>query len=498
MRFRVGRLGHWLLAPGALIALACNMGSDAGDAGSSAIENNLLIARSSDGGVTWTAPAPLSESDAAILGDDSGPQVATDFQGGWIAAWDSTKLGDLPRLDSDIALARSSDAGLNWTARADLNNNADTDEGGDSNVQIVWGAQNTTWTALWQSWDSLGDTIGTDGDLLFARSTDDGLSWSDPAVLNSLAATDTEDDKKPQLATDGAGNWVAVWYSPEGYNLPPLPTQPPEDDDPADRDILTAYSNDNAVTWSASAPLNGNAVGDSGGDSVPQIVTDGTTWIAVWQISDIASPSTVGATESLGTGNDDDILYARSFDAGATWTYPEPLNTNALTGIIRRGGRVVYRPNDDRDPQLETDGSLWIAVWASADDLGSFADPVGSQLEEENDFDIQLARSTDAGATWSDPILVNNDAETDGRKADISPQVATDGTTWIVTWLVQGVAGPDLDIRMARSTNGGLTWSDPEWLNSNAASDDGDDVNQVVTIDEQGNWVAMWQSGSSL
>jgi hypothetical protein len=264
---------------------------------------------------------------------------------------------------------------------------------------------------------------------------------------------------------------------------------------PVDRDILTAYSDDDGLTWSASTPLNGNAVGDSGGDSDPQIATDGTTWIAIWKILDIASPETLDATESLLTGNDDDLLYARSFDAGITWTYPELLNSNALHTRVKIGRFVVYNPGDDREPQLATDGTTWIAAWASSDTLATFVDPVKDQVGK--DFDIQFARSTDDGASWSDPMWLNNNALTDSV-GDISPHLVTDGTTWIATWLVQTLAGPDLDILMSRSTDAGLTWSDPEWLNSNATTDDGDDTDQVLIHDGQGNWIAIWQSRSSL
>jgi len=265
---------------------------------------------------------------------------------------------------------------------------------------------------------------------------------------------------------------------------------------PADRDILTAYSSDDGVTWSASAPLNGNAVGDSGGDSDPQIATDGTTWIAIWKILDVASPEVPGATESLFTGNDDDLLYARSFDAGVTWSYPEALNSNAFEE--RQGRR--YNPGDDRAPQLATDGTVWIAVWSSWDTLATFVSPVRDQVGD--DWDIHFARSVDAGASWSDPTWLNTDAKTDRTSteadADTRPQIVTDGTTWIVAWLHPGPTTQDLDIRVARSTDGGLTWTDPEWLNTNAATDDGDDTNQVLTTDGQGNWIAIWQTRSSL
>ncbi len=34
-----------------------------------------------------------------------------------------------------------------------------------------------------------------------------------PAALNPNAATDSGDDFSPQVSTDGAGNWLAVWDS---------------------------------------------------------------------------------------------------------------------------------------------------------------------------------------------------------------------------------------------------------------------------------------------
>ena len=75
------------------------------------------------------------------------------------------------------------------------------------------------WVAVWYSEDSLGGTIGTNWDILVARSTDNGATWTAPAALNTDAATDSRDDYGPQVTTDGGGNWVVVWYSaaPAGY-----------------------------------------------------------------------------------------------------------------------------------------------------------------------------------------------------------------------------------------------------------------------------------------
>lgn len=40
-------------------------------------------------------------------------------------------------------------------------------------------------------------------------------AWTAPVGVNTNAATDSGDDWYPQVATDGAGNWVAVWFSDE-------------------------------------------------------------------------------------------------------------------------------------------------------------------------------------------------------------------------------------------------------------------------------------------
>ncbi|MFQ5666370.1 MAG: hypothetical protein ACE5I7_08040 [Candidatus Binatia bacterium] len=54
-------------------------------------------------------------------------------------------------------------------------------------------------------------------------------------------------------------------------------------------------------------------------------------------------------------------------------------------------------------------------------------------------------------------------------------------------------AGPD--ILVARSTDNGATWTAPAVLNANA---DGRNLNPQVTTDRMGHWVAMWGSDDSL
>jgi len=158
-------------------------------------------------------PAALNPNAATDSGDDFSPQVASDGAGNWLAVWDSTDSpGATLGSDSDILVSRSSDAGVSWTAPAALNRNAATDSGNDSSPQLASdGAGN--WLAVWDSTDSRGATLGSDSDILVSRSSDAGVSWTAPAALNPNAATNSGDDSSPQISTDRAGNWLAVWVS---------------------------------------------------------------------------------------------------------------------------------------------------------------------------------------------------------------------------------------------------------------------------------------------
>ncbi|UCG31841.1 MAG: exo-alpha-sialidase [Phycisphaerales bacterium] len=350
------------------------------------------------------------------------------------------------------------------TAPAPLNANAATDTEGDWGTQVVTDGAGH-WVTVWYSGDDLGGTIGLDYDILVSCSADHGVSWSTTAALNSNAGSDTGADMYPQVATDALGNWVAVWWSDENLG----------GSVGTDSDIFVARSVDHGATWSVPQALNTNADSDSGQDSYPQIIANGSgTWLAVWHSID-----NLGGT----IGTDADILVARSTDNGATWSTPQPLNTNAASDS-----------GADGKPQVTTDGlGNWLTVWYSSENLGG---TIGT------DRDILMARSTDNGSTWSAPQVLNTNADSDSGD-DMYPQAATDSLGhWITVWRsdenVGGVIGTDDDILVARSTDNGETWSAPGPLNNNASSDTGDDYEPRVATDGAGNWVTVWSSKDDL
>ena len=366
----------------------------------------------------FSDPAPLNANAGTDSGADLNPQVTTDGAGNWVAVWDSTDDPGPIGPDADVLVSRSTDNGATWAAPATLNTNAVTDSGHDTFPQVATdGAGN--WVGVWDCRDSLGGTIGTDYDIVTSRSTDNGATWTAPAPLNTNAATDSGDDAYPQVTTDGAGNWVAVWRSSDtlGGTIG------------MDVDVLVSRSTDNGATWTAPAALNTNAATDSGSDGNPQVTTDGAGhWVAAWQSTD-----TLGGT----IGADYDILVSRSTDNGATWTAPAPLNTNAATDS-----------GHDENPQLTTDGvDNWVAVWRSSDDLGG---TIGAL-----DADVLVSRSTDNGATWTAPAPLNTNAATDSE-SESGIQVTTDRAgNWVAVWhcydSLGGTIGTDVDIIFSRS-----------------------------------------------
>ena len=165
----------------------------------------------------FSPPAPLNSNAAFDSGSDLDLQFTTDGVGNWVAVWKSNEnLDGTAGTDHDIFVATSGDNGATWSAPQALNSSANVDTGSDTFPAIAVDSTGR-WITVWQSTESaaIAPGAGTDTDIFFSMSTDDGLTWTAAQLLNTNGTVDSGGDNAPQIANEGAGDWVVVWHSNE-------------------------------------------------------------------------------------------------------------------------------------------------------------------------------------------------------------------------------------------------------------------------------------------
>lgn len=398
---------------------------------------------------TFSVPLPLNTTADAdtSLDLDTVPAIASDGAGNMVAVWSAYNtadngIGD----DGDIFEAHSADGGQTWSDPAPLTVDDFADQ---SPVVATDGAGN--WVAVWISDNTLGNMIGSDSDLLFSRSTNNGANWSSPTFLNSAAPTSNATDAEPVIVSGGPNQFIVAWYS--GASLGTVFTN--------DFDIHGARSTDGGGSWKAEQLINPDGGSDAQKfDQTPGIASDGQgNWVAIW----------------LGDGQDSvyDVLAARSTNDGKSWKDQITIGTGTGT------------------PRIATDKKgHWVAVWHL------LVSAKGLTVDADND--IVVVRSSDNGQSWSTQDFLNSNAEGDVYD-DQKPTITTDGSgNWLATWTstnpLDGTAAADFDIHKSISTDNGVTWTTPKQLHTNAATDLGSDTNSCVVTTGKDSWFAAWES----
>lgn len=241
---------------------------------SSAIET----AWSTDGGSTFSTPQTVSVPGLnAFL-----PQIATDGSVTTIA-WHGT---DGSRLRAQVA--SSSDGGVTYTAPTYLSAASMT----AYRAQVV--TDGSTITVVWEQSDPT-DVLGLT-QVLSAVSSDDGVTWSAPVAVSGPPG----DVQNPMVASDG-GVTTVVW----------------NDQTSGARGVGSAMSLDAGVTWAGVQSITSTMSSVFGS----RVVTDGTTITAIWR----------GATGA------DDLIYVSSY----TTASPELAATGSTVSLTVMGSAAL-------------------------------------------------------------------------------------------------------------------------------------------------------------
>lgn len=261
-------------------------------------------------------------------------------------------------------------------------------------------------------------------------SNDGGFTWTKQSVSSSYGVWGD-----PCVIADTAGSWyyMHLSYPPSGSWI--------------DR-IVIQKSTDGGNTWSDGAYTGLN--GDADQDKEWAVVDQETNSIYVtWTQFD-----TYGSSNSNDSSN---ILFSKSTDLGTSWS--TPVRINRIAGDCLDGDNTA----EGAVPAVGPDGEVYVA-WSNRDTIF---------------FD----RSADGGVTWLDADIVAS-TQPDGwdytvqgfqrcnglpiTKCDLS-NGPNHGTIYI-NWSDQRNGPTNTDIFIAKSTDGGFTWSDAVRVNDDTTT----------------------------
>jgi hypothetical protein len=280
----------------------------------------------------------------------------------------------------------------------------------------------------------------SDQGTMVSTSTDGGRTWGPIAMLNRESTTGVSNERAAVTADPGkAGFAYVVWdrivRSPrQEYGGPTNFTR----------------TTDGGRTWERVREIYPSRPGYQTSGNQIVVLPDG-------DLVNVFNEFKVD-TQSVAPRRDR-IMVIRSEDGGTTWSKPVRITRSLTAGVTdpRDGTRV--RTGDiftdiaaDERPGTDT----MYAVWEDARFTG------GAQGRNQ----IAFALSTDGGLSWSDPVRVSTNPDTQAFVPGVD--VAADGTIAVTYYdfTADTAATETLDTQawVTRSTDGGDTWSPREPL----------------------------------
>jgi hypothetical protein len=417
--------------------------------------HQLLIARSYDGGTNWSKPQVITEQ--AIDGRElpARHQLEQGADGKLMIVYVQAR----PRESGapyyrDLWGLRSVDGGETWTSPARLFGESPDPLSSDGRFEFVHLEGGTWVVAFIREIEGLAR-----GHALVSTSYDDGATWTAPRPPLPLEGESPYLSNGVRIATDGQGTCALLANSHFELSVT---------ENPLDPTFVWTSSTDGGLTWGTpvDVPSYGRTSRDRYGPGALHF--DDGRWLVAWPTTAALDASPEGELT---------MAFAESTDDGATWTsakqiFPKPANVLFISEISNfslqhTGDRFVLAGTVEAESPAVVPGGM--------------------------DRDLFFSTYADGGTEWEYGGNLNSFGQTvhgsDGRLA-----FATDGDgLWCAVWETSrpwSAAHPMNDtagLYVARSFDDGVTWTEPTYLAE--AHEYVTTGRPVMTTDRAGNWM---------
>lgn len=285
---------------------------------------------------------------------------------------------------------------------------------------------------------------GSNG-LVAGVSNDGGFTWQQvviPGITRCSGASDYERASDPWVTFSPNGSLYHISLSFNDSNTTTA--------------VLVSKSTDGGLTWGAPTTLirNTEATLFNDKESITADPTNSNYVYAIWDrlVFPQAQASATAAINAVGYRGP--TFFSRTTDGGVTW---EPARIIYDPGGVNQtiANQIVVLPNGDLVNVMDI--------------IYNF-----KNSHKARGYNVAVMRSTDKGATWSAPIIIDKlgsigvTEPTSGqpvRTGDIIPEIAVglNGNLYVV-WQDARFNGYD-EIAFSMSTDGGRTWSPTTKIN---------------------------------
>jgi hypothetical protein len=343
--------------------------------------------------------------------------------------WGDNRYGNPLWSNARVFFSKSTDAGNTWSSNLIISQ--DIDNFSCAIPHISLDAFGNIYVAY--SW---WDTGSDNRDIYFTKSTDSGVSFSPPIIVNDSAEVLSQ--VYPACAVDSSGQNVYVvwqdWRNPQ-----------------YDTDIYFARSTDGGTSFLSSMRVNDD---DSAKQRYPVVACD-----------DSGQNIYVAWMDNRDTLHGWDVYFSRSIDYGQTFEANYLISDTTTTGGTVQGYPSIYYKND-----------IIYLVWR----------------DQSNGYCVTFSKSTDNGVSFGQQVVVPDDPQAQGGFPSIT--AADSGKVCVVWEDFRDYVTYGHDIYFAFSNDSGQSFNTNVLVNDHLGVVDAQDTDATICVNQTGKVFVVWSS----